>query len=253
MSGKQGRIGRAVQAAISDENLDLYILALVATAFTVLGVAGLSDVKTLSSVVLALLAFLALSQIKSRKLTQQIRQAQGSGSTTLLRREFPPELISRRASASDILMVGLTMTRTVQGMHTDLPGILKNGGRVRVMVLDPTDESLMLTADRQRSHSLGVERLRQRILTTLDDLTTARERNGGQLEIRVLSSIPSAGFKCIDVTKPNGVVCVQHYEFRPGGEAIPIVWCTVNDTPWYGCFVAEAERLWQAGAAMALH
>ena len=68
MSGKQGRIRRAVQAAISDENLDLYILALVATAFTVLGVTGLSDVKTLSSVVLALLAFLALSQIKSRKL-----------------------------------------------------------------------------------------------------------------------------------------------------------------------------------------
>lgn len=65
MSGKQGRIRRAVQAAISDENLDLYILALVATAFTVLGVTGLSDVKTLSSVVLA---FLALSQIKSRKL-----------------------------------------------------------------------------------------------------------------------------------------------------------------------------------------
>jgi hypothetical protein len=64
----------------------------------------------------------------------------------------------------------------------------------------------------------------------------------------VLSSIPSAGFNCIDVTKPNGIVGVQHYEFHPEGEAIPIVWCTVNDTPWYGYFVAEAERLWQAGA-----
>jgi hypothetical protein len=192
VSGKQGRIRRAVQAAISDENLDLYILALVATAFTVLGATGISDVEILSSVVLALLAFLALSQIRSRRLTQQIRQAQGQGSTMLLRHEFPLDLISRRASASDIPLVGLTMTRTVQGMRDELPAILKNGARVRVLVLDPTDESLMQTVDRQSSHSVGVERLRQRILTTLDDLTTARERIAGRLEIRVLSTIPSA-------------------------------------------------------------
>lgn len=226
-----------MQAFVGDDNLDLYALASVGLLFTILGVTGLSDVKTLASAVLGLLAILAFSQIKTRKLTQRISRARAGA--VVLRGEFPPDLIDRRAAASDILLIGLTMTRTVQGMRTDLPGILKAGGRVRVLVLDPTNEALMVTAARHR--------LRTRIQATLDDLTAVRERHGGRLEIRVLSSIPSAGFNCLDVHKPNGVVCVQHYEFRPEGEAAPIMVLSKDDAPWYRHFSAEAERLWESG------
>jgi hypothetical protein len=247
VADKRSRIRSAIQAVVGDENLDLYVLAVVALLFTVLGVTGVSDVKTLSSVVLALLAVLAYSQIRSSKQIRLISRTQGAGSTTVLRRDFPRDLIERRASASDLLLIGLTMTRTIQGMRSDLPAILRNGGRVRVLVLDPTDESLIAATDRQRSHSQGAEHFRQRVLTSLQDLTTVRERVGGRLEIRVLSSIPTAGFNCLDVSKPNGLVCVQHYEFHPAGEAAPIMSFTVDDMPWYAHFAAEAERLWEAG------
>lgn len=245
MGGKREWI-RRVQALVGDENLDLYLLAFVGLVFTVLGITGISDVKTLASAVLALLAILAFSQIKSRKLTQRINHARAGA--VALRPDFPPDLIDRRAGASDILLIGLTMTRTVQGMRTDLPAILKTGGRVRVLVLDPTSETLMVTADRHRSHSQGVEQLRTRIRATLDDLTALRERHGGRLEIRVLSSIPSAGYNCVDVGKPNGIVCVQHYEFHPEGEAGPIMVLSKGDAPWYRHFGDEAERLWESGA-----
>lgn len=236
---------KRVRAFVGDDNLDLYLLAVVGLAFTVLGITGLVGLDKLASAVLALLAILAFSQIKSRKLIQQINRAR-AGSVPL-RAEFPPDLIDRRAAASDILLVGLTMTRTVQGMRTDLPGILKSGGRVRVLVLDPADEALMVVADRQRSHPQGVEQLRARIRTTLDDLTAVRERHGGRVEIRVLSSIPSAGYNCLDAHKPNGVICVQHYEFHPEGEAGPIVVLSKEDAPWYRHFADEAERLWESG------
>jgi hypothetical protein len=78
---------------INDDNLDLYLLGLVAGAFTVLGATGISDIKTLSSVVLALLALLALSQIKSRRLTEQIRSSLRGGASALFSREFPADLI----------------------------------------------------------------------------------------------------------------------------------------------------------------
>lgn len=249
MSGRREWIGRA-RAFVTDDNLDLYLLALVGLVFTVLGVTGISDVKTLASAVLALLAILAFSQIKSRKLTQQINQARAGA--VALRTEFPAELIDRRARATDVLLIGLTMTRTVQGMRTDLPRILKAGGRVRVLVLDPTDEALLMTADRHRSHPRGVERLRARIRATLDDLIAVREQHGGRLEIRVLSSIPSAGFNCLDVDRPDSVVCVQHYEFHPEGEATPIMVFSKDDAPWYRHFGAEAERLWESGAGWPL-
>jgi hypothetical protein len=200
LSGEPGRVRRAVRVFVTDDNLDLYLLVVAGFVFTVLGITGLVGLEKLASAVLARLAILAISQIRSRKLTQPITRTR-SGAVAL-RAEFPADLIDRRARATDILMVGLTMTRTVQGMRTDLPVILKAGGGVRVLVLDPADESLMMTA----------------------------------------------GFNCLDVDRPDGVVCVQHHEFHPEGEATPIMVFSKDDAPWYRHFGAEAERLWESGA-----
>src|SRR4051812_38668701 len=136
-----GRLRRALIRVIGDDNLDLYLLGTVALVFTVLGITGISDAKTTSSVVIALLALLAFSQIRSRKLIEQIRATNSGG--TVFARELPAELVPRRAQARDLLLVGHSMTRTVQGMRADMTAILTAGGRIRVLVLDPTDEALI--------------------------------------------------------------------------------------------------------------
>jgi len=233
---------------ITDDNLDLYVLGAVALVFTVLGATGISDVKTLSSVVTALLALLAFSQIRSRRLTEQVRDSNRGGPAALFEPEFPADLIARRAAAFDILLIGHSMTRTVQGMRSDIRSILEAGGRIRVLLLDPTDDALIDVADRRISRSLGHGRLRQRILTTLDELTSLKSRTSGRLEIRVSSRISSAGFNCLDVSSKRGLICVQHYEYRPPGEASPVFTMEPKDAPWYGHFADEAERLWEDGA-----
>jgi hypothetical protein len=247
VADERGRIRRSLIRVINDDNLDLYLLGVVALAFTVLGATGISDVKTMSSVVLALLALLAFSQIRSRRLTEQIRRSHQADPTALFKTKFPVDLIARRAGAFDILLIGHSMTRTVQGMRSDMLAILEAGGRVRVLVLDPTDDPLVETADRRISQSLGNGRLRQRIMTTLEDLATLRSKTTGRLEVRVSSRISSAGFNCLDVSGPRGLVCVQHYEYHPVGEAAPVFVLEPQDAPWYQHFAAEAERLWEAG------
>ncbi|KFU77983.1 hypothetical protein SAMN04489729_0034 [Amycolatopsis lurida] len=244
---ERGRIRRSLARVITDDNLDLYVLGTVALAFTVLGATGISDVKTLSSVVTALLALLAFSQIRSRRLTEQVRDSNRGGPASFFEPEFPADLISRRAAAFDILLVGHSMTRTVQGMRSDIRSILESDGRIRVLVLDPTDEELVAIADRRISQGLGQGRLRQRILATLDELTSLKSRTGGRLEIRVSSRIPSAGFNCLDVSGKRGLICVQHYEYRPSGEAAPVFTVEPKDAPWYRHFAGEAERLWEDG------
>ncbi|MFL6121613.1 DUF5919 domain-containing protein [Actinophytocola sp.] len=243
-----GRVRRSLIRFISDENLDLYLLGTVALVFTVLGITGISDVRTTSAVVVALLALLAFSQIRSRKLVEQIRNSSRGGLAAVFTREFPAALVSRRAAAKDLLLVGLAMSRTVHGIRSDLSRILAAGGRVRVLVLDPTDRSLLEAADRRNLANVGPDKLRARILTTLDDLTSLREHIDGRLEIRVSSDIPPAGFNCVDAESQRGLVTVQHYEYRPAGEAAPIFVLTPADGAWYQHFLAEAERLWAAGA-----
>lgn len=241
-----GPVRRSLIRAINDDNLDLYLLGVVALVFTVLGATGISDVKTLSSVVLALLALLAFSQIRSRRLTEQIRKAQRGGVDALFARDFPADLIQRRAQAQDLLLIGTSMAR-VHGMRTDLTAVLAAGGRIRVLALDPTDEPLVEAADRHIARSLGHGKLRTRTMSALDDLVSMRESADGRLELRVSSIIPSAGFNCLDVATPRGLVCVQYFEYRHFGEAAPIFALEPSDGVWYQHFVAEAERLWDAG------
>jgi len=242
-----GPVRRVLTRLVNDDNLDLYLLGTVALVFTVLGVTGISDVKTTSSVVVALLALLAFSQIRSRKLLEEIRNKGRGGPATLFLRELPAELVSRRAQARDLLLVGDSMSRTIHGMRADMIAMLEAGGRVRVLLLDPTDDALIEAADRRIERTLGPEHMRRRITSTLDDLISLRERTGGRVEVRVSSSIPSAGFNCLDTADPRGLVCVRHHEFHPGREAMPIFTLEPSDGFWFQHFVDEAERLWEAG------
>jgi hypothetical protein len=139
------------------------------------------------------------------------------------------------------------MTRTVQGMRSDMTSILAAGGRIRVLVLDPTDRALMAVADNRIAVRHWAGTTAKRITTTLDDLTSLRAVTGGRLEIRVSSVIPSAGLHCIDSTSQRGLVTVQYYEYAPDGETAPVFTLRPPDGAWYQHFLAEAERLWKAG------
>jgi uncharacterized protein DUF5919 len=244
---ERGWLRRQLTNIINDDNLDLYLLAVIAMVFTVLGATGVSDIKVLSSVVLALLAISALSQIRSRRLTEQIRNAQRPDPTALFQRKFPEDYQQRRAGAFDLLLIGLSMTRTVQSMRADMVALLAKGGRLRVLTLDPANDSLTDAAEGLVTDNLGYGKLRERIRTSLDDLVTLRAVTNGRLEIRVLATIPTAGFNCVDVTSPDGRIYVMHYEHRPPGEASPVFTLKPGDIPWFQHFTAEAERLWESG------
>lgn len=246
MANEPGRVRRSLIRVINDDNLDLYLLGTVALVFTVLGITGISDVRTTSAVVVALLALLAFSQIRSRRLLEQIRNAANGGADAVFSKDFPVEMIRLRERAQDVLLIGDARTRTVQGLQAEMTAILEAGGRIRVMVVDPTDEALVEAASRRVDHRLGPDKMRARIMTTLDDLTTLRSRVGGRLEIRVSSSVPTAGFNCLDITGRHGLVSIQHYEYRPAREAMPIFTLQPPDGAWYQHFVNEAERLWKA-------
>ena len=191
-------------------------------------------------------------QTRSRRLTEQIRNAQRPDPTALFQRTFPDDFHQRRAGAFDLLPIGLSMTRTVQSMRADMVSTLAKGGRIRVLTLDPMNESLTAAAEGLVTDNLGYGKLRERIRTSLDDLVTLREITNGRLEIRVLATIPTAGFNCVDATGPNGRLYVMHYEHRPPGEASPVFTLTPDDGPWFQHFAAEAERLWDSGMAWPL-
>lgn len=242
-------IRRVARRIVTDEYLDLYVLGGTALVFTVLGVTGISDAKVLSSVILALLAFLALSQIRSRRHLLDIAKAQRSDPFSLFRASFPDELVSLRATASSLTLMGVSMARTVQGgSRTELRQMLASGGTMRVLLVDPGNEELLRAASSQRPHASTPERLRKRIEATLDELTELRASTNGEVEIRVASFLPAMGINILNGDTQRGLIVVQHQEHRAPGEAAPIIQLRATDGYWYRHFLAEADRMWEDGS-----
>lgn len=238
---------RVLTRVISDESLDLYILAVTAFIFTILGITGVSNVTDLASIILALLAVLALSQIRSRRHVAVIANAQHADPLSIFSTTFPPDLTERRAAAADLLLIGMTMSRTVQASREDIRRVLLRGGQIRVLLIDPSNDELLAQAASNQRTSLSPQRLKARILGSLDELASLRDSTGGQLEIRVVPFIPTIGINAMDARSPGGVLVVQHYEHKPSGEAAPIICLKGKDGFWFNYFAAEAERLWEDG------
>jgi hypothetical protein len=240
-----GWIKRFAVRIVSDEYLDLYILAVAALTFTILGFVGIADIKVLASVILALLAY---SQIRSRRHVADIAAGQRSDPLSIFQTVFPRELETRRGSASSLLLIGMTMTRTVQGGSlTVLRQVLRSGGKICVLLIDPTDDALMRAASEHSQHGYTADRFKRRVESTLEELAVLQDATNGDLEIRVAPFVPHMGINAIDVGNPNALIVLQHYEHRSVGESAPVFSLKPADGFWYEHFAAEAERLWQDG------
>lgn len=234
----------------TDEYLDLYALCGTALIFTFLGATGISNTQVVSSVILALLAALALSQIRSRRQLLDIAKAQRSDPLSLLKSNFPDGLGGVRATASSMTLIGIAKFRTVQGgARTELRQMLDSGGTLRVLLVDPRNEELLKAVSVHTPHSpFSPGRLRQRIEATLDELTELHATTKGNVEIRVASFLPTMGIDAINAETKHGFIVLQHFEYRPNGEAGPIIQLNMSDGYWYYHFLSEVNRMWEDGS-----
>ncbi|WP_432891703.1 hypothetical protein ACQPYH_15310 [Kribbella sp. CA-245084] len=236
---------RSIRAVLSDENVDLWLLTATAGVFTVLGIVSVVSISVLSAAILALLAALAFSQIRSRKLVDEIAKAQRNGSSVQLETTFRPELAHARTEANDVLLIGMAMARTIQGSRDEFYRSLVRGARLRVLLIDPTDERIVAEAAKHRSPGRSAL-LAQRVRGTLDELVELKQSTGGNLEIRVAQFVPAIG---VNLLRGSGsaTLAVQHAEFKPSGEPGPILHLSPADGPWFTRYEQQAERMWTTG------
>jgi len=64
----------------------------------------------------------------------------------------------------------------------------------------------------------------------------------------VASFPPMIGVNAIDLGNPDAMIVVQHYEYKPVGEAAPIICLKAADGLWFEHYAAEANRMWEDGS-----
>jgi hypothetical protein len=140
------------------------------------------------------------------------------------------------------------MQRTFPNMRPDLVRILDNGGAVRILLPDPSNQPLMGMVAASRQFGGTTDDITAQVRHSIDNVKGLHGKNGRSPEVKVTSLLPRIGLNIIDEGLPNGFLMVQLYQTYPEREAGPIFFLTPSDGEWFAHFCDEFERLWGNGA-----
>jgi hypothetical protein len=153
--------------------------------------------------------------------------------------------------ANDLLLVGVSLDRTLRNAYTPLETFLSRGGRLRVLVVDPRVEWSIRIADRRAYQEHGIDQRRKHIESSIEAFRQLESRTGGEVTIKVTDDPLTFGATMIDALKPSGQtrIVVQHYSYkkRQATEPNPVFVVKPSDGQWFLDIREEIENLWRDG------
>jgi hypothetical protein len=247
-------------------NSDTLIAILVSLMATIIGMFGGNQFLLLSGIA-ATLAILSISLIRDRinreALSEQISDLKRHFPDRPSALEFfrkPPDLVPFIKQATQIDLCGVTLTDTIHGYSATLSKHLENGGKLRILLIDPVSQAIEMTAQRSVS-AKDTGYYHRRLESALFDIaylikfTGDRKRSGARnakpenISVRLLSYAPSFGIMSFDAKKKNGMIFVEVYPHKYGFQLSPTFELTpANDKDWYNYFVDQFEVMWKAAS-----
>jgi hypothetical protein len=238
-----------IVSIVSHRDRDLY--ALLVLSALLLGVELFAGNWTTSLFAATLGAF-ALSMIRMRHDVGTLsKQHSGLGSIFLDR--TPSDVISSMRSANELLLIGVSLDRTLRNAYTPLESFLARTGQLRVLVVDPRSEWAVRIADRRAYQEHGIEQRRAHIEQSIKSFRELRDRTGGHVDIRVTDDPLTFGATMIDGVSPTREtqIVIQHYSYkkRNATEPNPVFVIRRSDGEWFDEYREELENLWRDGAS----
>lgn len=228
------------------------------------------ETDELLTAILAVLALLATSEIIERYRRLNSIEKSVNRSLSFLESRFMerppatafftkhPSLDAYVQGASEIDLMGVTLTSTVNKQFGNLRERLQAGARVRVLLADPDSQALQMSAERS-TNAVDADYYRVRLDATLRELAvlyrSCQEMGSldpqairpGRLEVRLLSYSPSFGVISCNAHQDNGVAFVEIYPHRFGYKSPPTFDLTAQrDGAWYKYFIEQFDEMWNA-------
>lgn len=163
----------------------------------------------------------------------------------LFKDTFGSELTEAMTRAKDILITGVTRTTLIRDNYNRFEALLKSGGKIRFLLVDPESTAIALAAHRYyaaRSPHSAQERVRH-ALGLLEEL--AKSTNG-RLTVRLTDHPLAMGVIAIDSPlherSASSALFIEYYSYQAAGEPKFII--EPGDATWFEHFLAEATLLW---------
>lgn len=231
------------------ENLDVYLTVIIAIILSFITLTGLGTPKpeVVTAILLAVLALLAISNLKTRYVTEQVLEKLSLSAKTMFLEEFPASLQDDLAAASELWLVGVSLSRTLRHNYSEIERKLKKGDNVRVLLVHPEGPAAEIAASRPYP-SAEVEQTRGQIRDSLGYLSKLKRTDPDKLQIRTIQNPLTHGFIAMNLDSPTGILYIEHYPYQTTGSVLPRFVLRAKDERWYGFYKSELINLWNSGA-----
>ncbi|MBE9156806.1 hypothetical protein IQ265_08180 [Nodosilinea sp. LEGE 06152] len=239
-------IRRIISDIRKGENIDLYLFALAALALAILNGLGLASKTLIESVTLALLGLLAAYSLGIRDRLNGIND-KFTGTSNLLYEELPSNLRDATISNSkELFIIGISLNRTIATFYSQLEQKLKDGQKIKILVVDPNGEAVKLIPQRIY-RPISNQRLSDKISDTLLLTCSLHSKASDQIEIRTIDFPISFGCFASNIEMSDGSIYIEYYSYKTTRDLPCVVVSSRKNPYWYSVYKIEVLNLWNAG------
>lgn len=230
------------------ENIDLYVAAPLAIFIAILGIFGITSPQLISSITLVILGLLATSLLTSRHSVKELSQKLTQTSDTIFFKDLAESNFEADfESATDLWLVGVSLTTIVRVHYSLIEKKLRAGYTIKALLVHPDGPAVEMAEIRAYGRP-GVDRARNEIRNTLQDLCDLSQVAPGRLEIRTIQHPLGHGVIAKDPETASGIIYIQNYPFKTEGGARPKFVLRAKDGYWYDFYKKELHNLWETGS-----
>ena len=252
---RAGLLRRVGEDLRTGRNVELYVTVTLSLCIALLGAFGVVDIKAVSATTLAVLALLAVSGLATRhqseqagrRLDQLAASLSGEVAADRFLKTRMPALDEDIATAADIRLVGVTLTRTVRDLLPVLDRRLRRGASIRVLVIDGDGPARTEAVARSRSAD-SPDFYQHRLGSTIDlvRVLASAAPDESALQLRVLPYVPTFGMCLIDPTETYGRIHVEIYQHKTIEQNPSFSLRADRDSHWYQLFARQFDTLWDS-------
>ena len=227
------------------DNLDQYLTVALALGLSVLSLFGVGT-QYVDSVTLAVLGLLALSAVASRHRIDDLQRNLAGTATALFVEEFPEDLKKNLEEAQEVWLVGVSLHRTINFNYDKLERKLKQGHKLKVMMVHPEGPGVEMAASRnyiRKDSAATAAHIRENLQLLCHLHSTAP----GCIEIRTIQNPLSYGAIATNPNSVRGCLYLEHYTFGVSPLSLPRYVIRAGDGQWYDFFKREILAMWEYG------
>lgn len=228
------------------ENIDLYLTIIVAIGIALLNIVGVASQAVLAPITLAVLGLLAITSLGNRYRVERLYESLSSQQDSFFLETFPSKLQADFETATELWLVGVSLSRTVKTNYHLIERKLQQGHKVRVLLVHPEGVGIEMATSRNYTRRDVLIKSND-VLSTLKYLSDLKQVAPDCLEFRTIQNLLDYGAIAVNPNSINGIFYLENYPFRVVSDSLPKFVLGVKDGRWYEMYKQEMEHLWNEG------